>query len=91
METSSPPRNRASYHLDPHLGTRADAPEPVGAGFPAFGCTEGSLAPGRLRAGRRPPNVLRRPRVPQEPERATARAPAAQPRSRGARAHPANT
>lgn len=84
METSSPPRNRASHHLDPHLGTRADAPEPVGAGFPAFGCTEGSLAPGRLRAGRRP-------RVPQEPERATARAPAAQTRSRGARAHPANT
>lgn len=83
METSSPPRNRASLHLDPHLGTRADAREPMGTGFPAFGCTEGSLAPGhRLRAepaGRRSPNVLQRPRVPQEP----ARAPTSQPCSRG--------
>lgn len=79
METSSPPRNGASQHLDPHLGTQADARERAGTGFAAVGCTAGSLAPGhRFPAGRRPPNVLPRPR---EPARAPARAPAAQPRS----------
>lgn len=58
METSSPPRDRASHRLDPSLGTPADACERAGTGSAAFGCSAGSLAPGhRLRAGRRPPRA----------------------------------
>ena len=69
METSSPPRDRASHRLDPSLGTPADACERAGTGSAAFGCSAGSLAPGhRLRAGRRPPRARPPARLPAPPQ-----------------------
>lgn len=92
METSSPPRNGASHHLDPHRatvfgtrgvggwsgGARGQVPPPSGA-LRATQLRATGSAPAR--APERPPARL--PASPREPARAPARAPAAQPLSRG--------